>query len=162
MNSEDDLESAYLEVIRESQLHLAASRGAAENSSDAQRVLEALESLGHKSTPRWSLLRRRFAGRPRQPLRGLIRFADLFGLHSRRAIKELAGDYAVEVKRLRRERRYGMARWNSFLAWCYAGWYVLQAPVAWAVQVARKMLKGNSAGRAGTAGASSSDPTSRT
>jgi hypothetical protein len=78
------------------------------------------------------------------PLRGLARFADLFGLQTRKAIQALAGDYAVEVRRLRRERRRWMARWNVVLAWGYAAWYVLRSPVDWVVSYVLKSLRGSS------------------
>lgn len=78
------------------------------------------------------------------PLRGLTRFADLFGLQTRKAIKSLAGDYAVEVRRLRRERRPWMARWSVVLAWGYALWYVFRSPVDWAVSYVLKSLRGSS------------------
>ena len=61
-------------------------------------------------------------------LKGLIRFADLFGLGTRRSIKALAGDYDIEIRRLLRERRPHMARWNAGSAWGYALWSVLGAP----------------------------------
>lgn len=62
-------------------------------------------------------------------LRSLVRFADFFGLHTRKAIKALAGDFSAEVQRLKRARRPHMARWNVCLAWLYTFWIVAKAPM---------------------------------
>lgn len=61
-------------------------------------------------------------------LLGISDFADFWGLSLRKRIKATAGDFDVEVKRLHKEKRYRMAKWNVVLAWGYAIWYVLRGP----------------------------------
>lgn len=78
----------------------------------------------------------------RAPLRGLIRLADWLGLETRRAIKALAGDYAAEIRRLRRERRHWAAKWNHCLAWGYAVWYVFRSPFDMLVRYLVRALRG--------------------
>ena len=58
--------------------------------------------------------------RKSSPVRGIVRLADIFGLGLRREIKAMAAEFEVEIKRLRRERRPAMARWNIILAWATA------------------------------------------
>lgn len=77
------------------------------------------------------------------PLKGLVKFADLFGLDTRKKIKAMAGDYAVEIRRLRRERRYFTAKWNCFLAWGYALWFAVWTPLERITTTVVKMLKGS-------------------
>lgn len=87
---------------------------------------------------RWGGARRRGP-----PLRGLVRFADWFGLDTRKAIKALAGDFSVEIRRLRRERRDYVANWNLILAWGYAIWYVFRAPFDFILNTATRLFKGS-------------------
>jgi hypothetical protein len=56
----------------------------------------------------------------RSPMRGIQRFADFLGLRARKAVKALAADYEVEIKRLKREDRHWAVRWNIALAWAAA------------------------------------------
>jgi hypothetical protein len=86
------------------------------------------------------LSRSSMRARRRQPLRTLARWADCFGLPTRKAIKALVGDYAVEIRRLRRERRKWMARWNVCLAWGFATWYVIRGPFDAVVQYLVKSI----------------------
>ena len=58
--------------------------------------------------------------RKTSPVRGIVRMADILGLGLRREIKAMAAEFEVEIKRLRRERRPAMARWNIILAWATA------------------------------------------
>lgn len=69
----------------------------------------------------------------RQPpsLKGLVQFADWWGLDLRKRIKALAGDYDAEVRRLCRADRYPTARWNKVLAWIFAFWYIGRGPLDW-------------------------------
>lgn len=76
------------------------------------------------------------------PLRGLTRFADLFGLADRKVVKAIAGDFDVEIRRLRRERRPWVARWNICLAWGCALWCVFRSPLDKAFRYAGKLLGG--------------------
>lgn len=69
-------------------------------------------------------------------------FADFWGLGLRKRIKAVAGDYDVEVKRLHKEKRYRMAKWNVVLAWGYAIWYVLRGPYDLVKGAMVKALKG--------------------
>jgi hypothetical protein len=55
-------------------------------------------------------------------------FADFWGLGLRKRIKAIAGEFDVEVKRLHKEKRFRMAKWNVVLAWGYSIWYVLRGP----------------------------------
>ena len=48
----------------------------------------------------------------------------------------------MEVKRLHKEKRYRMAKWNVFLAWGYAIWYVLRGPWDFVRDVLVKAMKG--------------------
>jgi hypothetical protein len=82
---------------------------------------------------------------PEPTLQGLFRFADWFGLNTRKAIKALAGDYEVEIRRLRQEGRPGVAQWNSVLAWGYALVLVLKSPVSWVVSRALNAFRGSGA-----------------
>lgn len=118
---------------------LPSARGQRAREAIRSSLLINLELLRGIEAPKRQRRRTRSA-----PLRGLARFADLFGLQTRKAIQALAGDYAVEVSRLRRERRRWMARWNVVLAWGYAGWYVLRSPVDLAISYALKSLRGSS------------------
>ncbi len=61
-------------------------------------------------------------------LKRISNFADFWGLGLRKRIKAVAGEFDVELKRLHKEKRYGMAKWNVILAWGYAIWYVLRGP----------------------------------
>lgn len=83
------------------------------------------------------------ATRNRPPLRGLVKFADLFSIGTRKAIKAMAGDYDVEVRRLRRERRPAMAKWNVFLAWGTALGIVLRSPLSFLIKAAKRLISGN-------------------
>ncbi len=75
-------------------------------------------------------------------LKGLVRFADFFGLPTRKAIKALAGDFSAEVLRLKRARRPYMARWNVCLAWLYTFWIILKAPGEMLVRYLVKTFSG--------------------
>lgn len=77
-----------------------------------------------------------------KPLYELFRFADLFGLPTRNAIKAMAADYSVEIRRIRRERRPWVARWNVGLAWCYAIWFILRSPADRLLQYLIKSFRG--------------------
>jgi hypothetical protein len=68
----------------------------------------------------WIALTRSPNKRKTSPVRGIVRLADVFGLGLRREIKSMAADFEVEIKRLRRERRPAMARWNIVMAWATA------------------------------------------
>lgn len=68
-------------------------------------------------------------GQSRPTLGGLSAFADFFGLDLRRRLKAMAGDYDAEIARLHKEGRSFAARWNKWLAWYCAGWYVLRSPL---------------------------------
>jgi hypothetical protein len=81
---------------------------------------------------------------PRPPLHGLVHVADALPIPTRKAIKALAGDYMHEVQRLQDEGRSRMAKWNVFLAWCCAAWYVLRSPFDWIVSLLLKNLRGSS------------------
>lgn len=61
-------------------------------------------------------------------LKSVAAFADLWGLELRKRIKSMAGDYDIEIRRIHKEKRYRMAKWNKVLAWGYAIWYVLRGP----------------------------------
>lgn len=115
--------------------------------AEQRRAVVAGQTLkiSAERTFRKSLMRTtiRVVSRRKPPLRGLVRFADLFGLETRKAIKAMAGDYHVEIRRLRRERRWAMARWNAVLAWGYAGWFVLRSPVDKLTQYATKAWRGS-------------------
>lgn len=69
--------------------------------------------------------------RPPPSLAGLVHFADWWGLDLRKRIKSLAGDYDAEIRRLCHEDRYLTARWNKFLAWTFAFWYIGRGPWDW-------------------------------
>lgn len=83
-----------------------------------------------------------FPEKKRPGLQSLMHLADYLGLGLRKRIKALAGDYDAEIVRLHAEGRYRAARWNKYLAWGYAGWYVLRAPVDWAASVVIKKITG--------------------
>ena len=75
-------------------------------------------------------------------LLGISNFADFWGLGLRKRIKACAGELDVEVKRLHKEKRYRMAKWNVVLAWGYAIWYVLRGPYDLVRGALVKALKG--------------------
>ena len=75
-------------------------------------------------------------------LRGISNFADFWGLGLRKKIKAGAGEFDVEVKRLHKEKRYRMAKWNVVLAWSYAVWYVLRGPYDLVKDALVKAIKG--------------------
>lgn len=83
----------------------------------------------------------RLKGR-RLPLRGLVRLADFLPLPTRKKVRALAGDYDLEIRRLRRARRHSAATWNSALAWLIAIRIVLGAPVEWVLRVLLKLFRG--------------------
>lgn len=92
-----------------------------------------------------SKLRRRLSttSRSRPPLRSLVRIADLFGIGTRKAIKAMAGDYDVEIRRLRRERRSAAAKWNVMLAWGTALSILLRSPFTFLLKAAKGLFSGN-------------------
>ena len=79
----------------------------------------------------------------RTPLGGLVRAADALPIPTRKAVKALAGDYMEEVRRLNDEGRPRMAKWNVYLAWGYAAWYVARSPFDWIVSLLIKNLRGS-------------------
>ena len=87
---------------------------------------EFLHILTHLPSTQWfvrvwfALTRRAPRNRKASPVRGIVRLADIFGLGLRREIKAMAAEFEVEIKRLHRERRPAMARWNIILAWTTA------------------------------------------
>ena len=76
------------------------------------------------------------------PLIRISNFADFWGLNLRKRIKATAGDFDVEVRRLHKEKRFRMAKWNVILAWGYAIWYVLRGPYDLVKGALVKALKG--------------------
>lgn len=80
---------------------------------------------------------------PQRPtLTGLTQFADWCPLDLRKRLKALAGDYDAEIIRLHGDARYPAARWNKFLAWTYALWYVLRSPLDRAAEILVKAFTG--------------------
>lgn len=75
-------------------------------------------------------------------LKSISNFADFFGLGLRKKIKAMAGDFDIEIQRLRKEKRFKTAKWNKALAWGYAVWYVLRGPFDWIVETFIKSKKG--------------------
>lgn len=73
---------------------------------------------------------------PSQPpsIKGILHFADFFGLATRKSIKAMAGDYDDEIRRIHADGRVWTAKYNKLLAWGYALWYVLRGPLDGAVQ----------------------------
>jgi hypothetical protein len=94
-----------------------------------------------------AVLKRRLASRRNSrklppSLNHISNFADFWGLGLRKRIKATAGDFDVEVRRLHKEKRYRMAKWNVVLAWGYAIWYVLRGPYDMLKGALVKALKG--------------------
>lgn len=79
---------------------------------------------------------------PPPSLKSITNFADFWGLGLRKRIKATAGDFDVEVKRLHKEKRFRMAKWNVILAWGYAIWYVMRGPYDLVKGALVKALKG--------------------
>ena len=75
-------------------------------------------------------------------LKRISNFADFWGLGLRKRIKATAGDFDAEIRRLHKEKRFRMAKWNVILAWGYAIWYVLRGPYDLVKGALVKALKG--------------------
>jgi hypothetical protein len=101
------------------------------DAADDQAAIRVINYYRHISPLRWEQSFQS-ALRPKRPKLGALnRMADYLGLELRKRIKALAGDYDAEIQRLYSEGRYRAAQWNKWLAWGYAGFYVLRAPIDW-------------------------------
>lgn len=121
--------------------------------SDGKDLIEMPEieyrrfmAMKHTAIYQYQFLAQSIKSEPRRrskpALRGLIRVADLFGLQTRKQIKAMAGDFQAEITRLRRARRPMYARWNAVLAWGYAIYFVLRAPVDKLLSIVRRSMLG--------------------
>lgn len=66
----------------------------------------------------------------RIPLRPLVRMIDwLPSKKLRQRIATLVADDQADLRKLRKDRRFGAARWREFCTWLIVVWYVVLAPL---------------------------------
>lgn len=67
----------------------------------------------------------------------LICIADFLPTALRKKVRAMVCDYDEQIRTLFKKKRYKAARWNQWMAWGFAIWYVLRGPTdavfSWAI-----------------------------